>query len=193
VYLFVTILRSVRADFAAEIWTGLGVTPDARLFSRSEMAVALVIAMLNGAMVLVTDNRRAFFLALGLSALGLALTASVVLALNADALNPFAFMVLLGIGLYLPYIAVHTTVFERFLALTRDRGTLGYFMYLADAFGYLGFVAVLLLNTAWRDRSETPAGAILAMMLKLCLGLSVVGLLLLVPAALRFRRLGATS
>jgi hypothetical protein len=53
-------------------------------------------------------------------------------------------MVLVGLGLYLPYVAVHTTIFERLIALTRDRGNMGYLMYLADASGYLGYVAVML-------------------------------------------------
>jgi hypothetical protein len=57
-------------------------------------------------------------------------------------------MVLTGVGLYMPYIAVHTTVFERLIAMTRDRGNIGYLMYLADAFGYLGYVVVLLARNA---------------------------------------------
>jgi hypothetical protein len=57
-------------------------------------------------------------------------------------------MVLHGLGLYLPYIAVHTTIFERLIAMTRDRGTIGYLMYLADSFGYLGYVIVLLARNA---------------------------------------------
>jgi hypothetical protein len=55
-------------------------------------------------------------------------------------------MVLIGLGLYLPYVAVHTTIFERLIAMTRDRGNIGYLMYLADAFGYLGYVAVMLVK-----------------------------------------------
>jgi hypothetical protein len=55
-------------------------------------------------------------------------------------------MVLLGLGLYLPYVAVHTTVFERLIAMTGDPGNIGYLMYLADAFGYLGYVAVMILK-----------------------------------------------
>jgi Family of unknown function (DUF5690) len=187
-YLFVTVLRSVRADFATEIWTGLGVKPDATVFSYSEMAVAFGILLLNGSMIFVRNNRTAFFLAIALSAAGLAMTAGNVLFLEAGVLSPFAFMVLLGIGLYLPYIAVHTTLFERFIALTRDRGTLGYFMYLTDAFGYLGYVGVLLANTWWKGKSD---GGILPLLLNLCLVLSLAGLLLLAPAALYFRRLGA--
>lgn len=58
--------------------------------------------------------------------------------------GPFGYMVMIGLGLYLPYVAIHTTVFERLLATTRDKGTSSYLLYLADSFGYLGYVAVLL-------------------------------------------------
>jgi hypothetical protein len=63
-------------------------------------------------------------------------------------------MVLQGVGLYLPYIAVHTTIFERLIAMTRDRGNIGYLMYLADAFGYLGYVFVLLGRNAAGSASD---------------------------------------
>ena len=59
-------------------------------------------------------------------------------------LDGFAFMVLLGLGLYLPYVAVHTTIFERLIAMTRDRGNLGFLMYVADAAGYLGYVGLMI-------------------------------------------------
>ena len=58
-------------------------------------------------------------------------------------------MVILGVGLYLPYIAVHTTIFERLIAMTRDRGNIGFLMYVVDAIGYLGYVAILLGKDRW--------------------------------------------
>jgi hypothetical protein len=58
-------------------------------------------------------------------------------------------MVLLGVGMYVPYVAVHTTIFERFIALTRERGNVGYLMYLADAAGYFGYVAVMVLRSTF--------------------------------------------
>jgi hypothetical protein len=64
-------------------------------------------------------------------------------------LGPFEFMVLLGFGMYLPYVAVHTTVFERLLAMTRQRGNLGYLMYLADSMGYLGYAALMVGREVW--------------------------------------------
>jgi hypothetical protein len=57
-------------------------------------------------------------------------------------------MVLLGLGMYVPYVAVHTTVFERLVALTRERANIGFLMYLADAVGYLGYAAVMLARSA---------------------------------------------
>ena len=46
-------------------------------------------------------------------------------------------MVLTGPGLHLPHVLVHTTLFERLMAVTRDGGNLGFLMYLADSAGYL--------------------------------------------------------
>jgi hypothetical protein len=66
--------------------------------------------------------------------------------LLAHAVDGYTFMVLVGLGLYLPYVAMHTTIFERLVALTRDRGNLGFLMYLADSFGYLGYVEVMFLR-----------------------------------------------
>jgi hypothetical protein len=58
--------------------------------------------------------------------------------------NGFAFMVLIGLGLYLPYVAIHTTVFERLLGMTRERGNIGFLMYVADSTGYLGYAMVMV-------------------------------------------------
>jgi hypothetical protein len=69
-------------------------------------------------------------------------------------MSAFPFMVLVGLGLYLPYVAVHTTVFERLLAMTRDRGNVGFLLYVADSFGYLGYVAVMLSRSLWTVSSD---------------------------------------
>src|SRR5262249_28196139 len=105
-----------------------------------------------GPAVSARELRRAFFVALGLSAAGVAVVAAALVGLRAGALSPLAFMVLHGLGLYLPYIVVQTTLFERLIAMTRDRGNIGYLVYLADAFGYLGAAAVLVAHTLLAGR-----------------------------------------
>ncbi len=143
IFLLITIIRSVRADFAVELWNGLNTKPDALLFTRSEMIVALGITLVNGLAVLIRNNRLAFFMSLGICGLGLLVIALALFAQQQGEMDPFYFMVLIGFGLYLPYVAVHTTVFERLLAMTRERGNLGFLMYVADAIGYLGYVGVM--------------------------------------------------
>jgi hypothetical protein len=147
-YFLVTIARSLRADFAPEIWRGLGVEVDPSLFSRSEILVALVVLVANGMSVLIVDNRRAFFVSIGVAISGAILMLVALAGLQQGRLGGFAFMVLLGTGLYLPYVAVHTTIFERLIAIMRDRGNLGFLMYVADSAGYLGYVMLMIAKGA---------------------------------------------
>ncbi len=151
-YTLITILRSVRADFAPEIWHDLGQAPDSGVFARSEMWVAIGVLLVNGSTVLIRDNRRAFHFALAICLAGLLLIAGTLLGLQTGTVGGFRFMVLTGLGLYLPYVAVQTTVFERLIAMTGVRANLGFLMYIADAFGYLGYVAVML------SRNMLPTG-----------------------------------
>ncbi len=147
-YVLTTILRSVRADFAPEIWESLGVTDRPEIFTQSEIWVALGVLVVNGASSLILSNRRAFFASLAISAAGFGL---VLLGIGLHAqhrIGGFELMVLLGLGLYLPYVAVHTTVFERLIAMTRQRGNLGFLIYVADTAGYAGYVVVMLVR-AW--------------------------------------------
>jgi hypothetical protein len=145
-YLVVTVLRSLRADFAPELWRALGSAGVPEVFTRSEWWVMLGVVAASGGAIWVKDHRRAISLSLGTGLGGLGLVAYALTAWPRGDLSPFGFMVLAGLGLYLPYVAIHTTVFERLIALTRDRGNLGYLMYLADATGYLGYVVVMLAS-----------------------------------------------
>lgn len=158
VYLLVTILRSVRADFAPELWRSLGAPAVPGTFTRSELVVAAGVVLVNGTLAAVRDNRAAFFTALAVCAGGIALALAALVAQGAGLLAPLPFMVLVGLGLYLPYVAVHTTVFERLLAMTRERGTVGFLMYVADAFGYLGYVGVMAGRHLWGGPAAAGEG-----------------------------------
>jgi hypothetical protein len=157
-FLLVTVLRSMRQDFMPEIWRGLGQTIQPQIFAQSETLIALVVVAVAGLTVVIRGNRSAFFTSLAISIGGLVLVVLAVVALRGGWLSPFAFMVLVGLGLYLPYVAVHTTIFERLIAMTRDRGNIGYLMYLADAFAYLGYVAVMLARNLWVQPTTSRPG-----------------------------------
>lgn len=161
-YLLVTILRSFRADFAPEIWTALGARTLPSVFTYSEIIVAAGVMAMSASFVLVHDNRWAFFASLAACACGFFLVALALLGNSlTNVLSPFAFMVMVGLGLYMPYVAVHTTVFERLLAMTKDKGNVGFLMYVVDSVGYLGYVAVMLTKTSleWFSRDATVSAA----------------------------------
>lgn len=174
-YLFITILRSVRADFAPEIWAGLGWSAQPGIFAGSETIVAVAVVTLSGATVVILDNRRAFFAALGMAMAGVSLIGVAIVGRRLGWFSPLGFMIAVGVGLYLPYIAVHTTLFERWIAMTGERANVGYLMYLVDACGYLGYVAVLLA----RNFLGKP-GDFAGFFTRLCGGLAAISVVLLV-------------
>lgn len=146
VYLLITILRSIRADFTPEIWKGLGVVDvRADLYTWTEVLVGVAVLAVSASSILIVNNRSAFFTGLFMAAAGTVFIMGALLALPLG-LPPFVFMVLQGMGIFVPYVVVHTTLFERLIAMTRDRGNIGYLLYLVDAFGYLGYVGVLLVH-----------------------------------------------
>ena len=146
VYLLANIIRSIRGDFARELWTDLGVDQAdfAARFTQSEVWVGLLVLAINGSCVLFRHNGRAYLSSLFICAAGVLLMISACFLQSQRMLDPLAFMVLVGLGLYMPYVAIHTTVLERFIALTREKGNLGYLMALVDSIGYFGYVLVLL-------------------------------------------------
>lgn len=145
-YLILTIVRSVRADFATELWQGLGEPAAPATFSESEILVALGVLLVSGGTVLVRDNRTAFCVSMATCVAGALVLAGSLFARNAGVISPFAFMTLTGLGMYLPYVAMNTTVFERMLAMTRAKGNMGFLMYVVDSIGYLGYVGVIVFK-----------------------------------------------
>ncbi len=186
-YMLITVLRSIRSDYAPEIWSGLlgqkVQTPPA-VFTTSETFVALAVMVANGLCFLIRDSRKAFYAALAIGACGTLLICLSVAGLRAGLLGGFAFMVVTGIGLYLPYVAVHTTIFERLIAITRDRGNLGYLMYLADAFGYLGYPIFIVVV-----RIVAPKPDFLRLFATTAICLAIASLACIVVAGMYFRGL----
>ena len=152
IYILLTIARSVRSDFAPEIWAGLGVEEKPDVFAKSELWVTIGVIFINGLVIMISNNRKAFLSSLGLCCAGFAIALSAVVSHLANQLSPMMFMILLGVGMYIPYVAFHTTIFERMIAAFRETGTIGYLMYLADAVGYLGYVCVMVLKNVTSEK-----------------------------------------
>jgi hypothetical protein len=133
----------LRADFAPEIWSALGYKSKPSLFINTELYVSLGVVLVSAMTHYFKQHWRALFFSLFYCLLGFLIGLFSLLALQFHLINPFVFMILLGIGLYLPYVAIHNTVFERILSISTVPGNIGFLMYWADSIGYAGYMILI--------------------------------------------------
>lgn len=147
VYLALTILRDVRDNFAVEIWTELGFGAQPAILTTAELPIALMALGFTGALALIKNNRTALWVNHGILMSGAVLLAGATWFFRASGGGPVTWMILSGMAIFFPYILFNGVIFERLLAVFREKGNVGFLIYIADSFGYLGSVLVLL----WRN------------------------------------------
>lgn len=147
VYVLLTAFRDFRDNFAAEIWGELGFAGEASIFAWSEVPVAAIALIALGMLSRVRDNRRGVMWNLVIVAAGLAVMGLATAAFQLGALGPVAWMIAVGAGLYLGYTPFNALLFDRLMAATAAPGNAGFLIYVADASGYVGSVALLLIRS----------------------------------------------
>lgn len=147
VYVFLTIFRDVRDNFAADMWSELGFANEPGVFTRTEIPVTISVLILISTMMLIKNNRRAFIITHYLIIAGFALSGISSLMFSLGWLSPFSWMVCVGLGLYIGYIPFNCILFDRMIAAFGTAGNVGFLMYLADSFGYMGSVGVIITKT----------------------------------------------
>lgn len=150
-YIFLTAYRDFRDNFAVEIWAALGYAESPSILATSELYVAFGVMVALGALMTIKDNRRGLLAVHGVMLGGTALVGGST-ALWQAGLMPGLFgatpeavwMILVGLGLYLAYVPFGCVLFDRMIAAVGVVATAGFMIYVTDAFGYLGSVALLL-------------------------------------------------
>lgn len=146
-YVLLTAFRDFRDNFAAEIWAAMGFGQASDVFTASELPVAVITLGVMAAVILVRDNLRALLVMHGVIVAGFVLLGVSTLAFQAHLLSPLVWMILTGAGLYMAYTPFNAMLFDRMIAFSGRIGTAGFLIYVADASGYLGSVALLV----WRN------------------------------------------
>lgn len=182
-YILLTAFRDFRDNFAAEIWTGLGYGGEAGVFSASEIPVAIIALGAMAAVIVVRDNLRALMVIHGLVGAGFLLLGVATLAFQAHLVTPLMWMILAGAGLYTAYTPFNAVLFDRLVAFSGRVATAGFLIYVADASGYLGSVALLL----WRNFGEISLNWVQFFVLS-AYATSAVGVVATALAALYFWR-----
>jgi MFS family permease len=155
VYVILTALRDLRDNFAVEIWTAMGISVRAELLTQTEIPITLGLLVLMALLVLIQNNLKALFLYHGLIMVGLMLSVGATILIQMGMLSPFNWVMLTGMGIYMGYIPFNCLLFDRLIAAFKSAGNVGFLMYLADSFGYLGSVAIVTVKQfgLWQDMS----------------------------------------
>ncbi len=155
IYLFATIFRDIRDNFSADMWKELGYAAKPSTFSETVIHITILILILIGAVVAVKYSFKALMIAHVFILIGFLVAGLSTYFFTQKFIDPFWWMLLVGLGLYLVYIPFNSIYFDRLIAAFSIKGNAGFFIYLADAVGYVGSVSVMLvkdgltLNIAW--------------------------------------------
>ena len=156
IYVGLTIFRDLRDNFAVEFWTGLGFSNTPQLLLFSEIPVALSVLVIISFMIMIRNNRLAFYSTFTIIFLsGIVLITSTILFESGE-LEPVKWMIIAGFTMYLSYLTYHTVFFERWIAHFRVKSNIGFLMYVSDAIGYLGSTSVLLFKNFSHSKISWP-------------------------------------
>ncbi len=183
IYGFATIFRDIRDNFSADMWKEMGYINQPAIFSKTEIPITLVILVLIGSMVMIKNSFKAFMLAHLFIALGFVLAGVCTYLFRNNSISPVWWMTMVGMGLYMVYIPFNSVFFERLIATFRFTGNVGFLIYVADSFGYLGSVSVLLSKEIFKVQLNWVSFFSNSVMI-----LSMLGVLITVYSAAYFNK-----
>ena len=143
-YTLLTALRDFRDNFSRELWDALGFSGNASVYTLSEVPIAILVLVIIGLLGFIKNNYKAFVSYHYILIMGTLLIGLATLLFQNGLIAPMLWMITVGFGLYICYVPFNCIFFDRMIATFRIKGNAGYLIYVADAFGYLGSMAVLL-------------------------------------------------
>ena len=145
-YMLLTAFRDFRDNFSSEIWQSLGYGDKPGIFTFTESIVAVTVLVVIGSLMVIKSNFKAMVINHLIVLIGMITVGLSTLAYEHKLISAPTWMILIGMGLYFGYIQFNSIFFDRLIATFRYVSTVGFLIYLADSFGYLGSVGVLLFK-----------------------------------------------
>ena len=95
-------------------------------------------------------NYKFMLIGIAFIVIGFILAGISTLLFKANALAPIWWMTLVGLGLYMVYIPFNAVFFDRLISTFKYVSNVGFLIYIADSFGYVGSVGVLLSKEVFK-------------------------------------------
>jgi hypothetical protein len=145
-YIILTVFRDFRENFAAEVWKTLGYGNSPSIFTQTETPISIAVLIIIGSLMFIKNNNTAFMINHIIIITGMILIGVSTFLFEQRFIDAPVWMILIGLGLYLGYVPFNSVFFDRLIATFHYTGTVGFIMYVADAFGYLGNIGVLIFK-----------------------------------------------
>lgn len=144
-YSIFTIVRDFCEDFSNELWIETGYN-QISIFAQTSSIMSVIVLVIIGSFFLIKNNYKAFITTHYLIIFGISVAVISTISFNLNLISPLYWMISATTGLYLSYLPFNCIYFERLLSTYKLKANVGFVMYIADAFGYLGTVLVLLVK-----------------------------------------------
>ncbi|MFZ4543911.1 MAG: DUF5690 family protein [Saprospiraceae bacterium] len=144
IYMMLNAFRDFRDNFIVELWAGLGFASNSSLLTTAEIPIMIFVLSITSLTAFIKNNYQAFFVDQLLIAISAFIIFGSTFLFQLQYLSPLLWMIAVGCGLYLAYIIFQCIIFERFIAAFKINGNIGFLMYIADAFGYLASIGILI-------------------------------------------------
>lgn len=143
-YVILTAFRDFRDNFARELWDTLGYQDSSSIYTTAEIPIAIAVLLILGSLGFIKNNMKAFMMYHYLLLFGTLIIGISTWLFQGQYISPFVWMSLTGFGLYICYIPFGCIFFDRMIAVFKINGNAGFLIYIADSFGYLGSMLVLI-------------------------------------------------
>jgi len=111
IYIALTIFRDIRDNFAVEFWNSMGYTHTPMLLAFSEIPIALIVMIIISSMILIKNNKIAFYSIFYITFFsGILMLLSTLLFYNGY-LDGISWMITAGFAMYLPLYRIPYIVF----------------------------------------------------------------------------------
>ena len=145
-YMLMTVFRDLRDNYSAEVWKSLGRGNSPGIFTTTEIPVSIAVLVVMGSLIIIKNNQTALMVNHLIIIFGMMVLGISTYLFENELIPAPVWMTLIGLGLYLGYVPFNSIFFDRMIAAFQYTGTVGFIMYVADSFGYLGSVGVLFFK-----------------------------------------------
>lgn len=143
-YAVLAAFRDFRDNFSQELLKEIGFSKVPGIFTAVEAPTAFIVTGMLAALIMIKNHRTSLWAIFGAMTAGMILIGLATAAFALGWIEGLTWMIATGLGGYLAYVPYNAVLFERLLACTRSVGTAVFGIYIADSFGYVGSILVLL-------------------------------------------------